>query len=535
MEPITESRAGALVETPDSLAQGGRARSILPRMVRSSWDNLFAFLAPLLLYASTLAPTIYNLDSAELSTAAYTGGLLRATGYPLYLLVGRFWSRLPIGDVGYRMNLLSAVCGALTILLTYRILRRLDVGGWSAFGALGLLTCSQYFWGLSLIAEVYTPHTALLAGILLLLLRFEEFPTPRRLAGATLLIGLSTGHHMATVLMAPACTWFVLRTGGRQSLRPRFLLPAAGALLAGLSVYVYLPFVYLNDPVFNYAGHFGADGIFRAVDLTTPGGLWWLVSGQAFTDQMMAYGGAESMSQIRHLGGELWRAFVAVGTGPGLLGVIVLMRRRSPVGILLLLIFLFHTAFYVNYAVGDKDTMFLPSYLIWSIWLGVGYEWLVQWVRRQRPPRYLSTPETGGVVLQILIVGAVIFSLLLNAPLVDQSRDHSTRRRAETIIASMDPGSMLVGWWNTVPAVQYLQLVEGRGEDVTVINRFLIDLPDLRGLIHQRMDTQSIYLDEPPGRALPGVLGVRSGPLYRLIRSPGPVVEETRELSESTM
>jgi len=525
MEPISDSSDAHLGRASTFGGSRVKERLTLGRVVAASWDSLLAFLAPLLLYLATMAPTIYNLDSAEFTTAAHTGGLVRATGYPLYLLIGRIWSRLPIGDVGYRMNLLSAVCGALTIALAYRVLRRLGVRGWAAFGALGLLACSQYFWGLSLIAEVYTPHTALMAGILLLLLRFEEVPSPRRLAETTFLVGLSSGHHMATVLMAPACVWFVLKTGGRESLQARFLVPAGFTLLAGLSVYAYLPLVYLSEPTFNYAGHYGADGLFRAVDLTTAAGLWWLISGQTFSGQMMAYGGSDAIWQASHMGAELWRAFVAVGIGPGLLGLAVLWRSHRPVGGLLLLIFLFHTGFYVNYAVGDKDTMFLPTYLIWSVWMGVGYEWLLEWVAKHRPPRYLSSPATAPALLCLLMVSTVLLSLLLNGPLVDQSGDRSSRRRAETILALMEPGGLLIGWWNTVPAVEYLQLVEGRGDDVTAINRFLIELPDLRVLVQRRLGSQAIYLDEPPGDALPGVKGVRAGPLYRLIRSPGSAVD----------
>ena len=113
------------------------------------WTTTLAFTAPLLLYLRTLAPTIYNLDSAELTTAAATGGLVRATGYPLYLIIGRIWSLLPVGDVGYRMNLLSAVAGALTIVLADRILRRLGVGVWARLAALGLLASAQFFWALA--------------------------------------------------------------------------------------------------------------------------------------------------------------------------------------------------------------------------------------------------------------------------------------------------------------------------------------------------------------------------------------------------
>jgi hypothetical protein len=96
-----------------------------------------AFGLPFVIYLLTLARTIYNLDSAELTTAAATAGLMRSTGYPLYLTLGHLWSKIPLGDVGFRMNLFSAFCGALTIFFANRILRRWHAGGWATFGALG--------------------------------------------------------------------------------------------------------------------------------------------------------------------------------------------------------------------------------------------------------------------------------------------------------------------------------------------------------------------------------------------------------------
>jgi hypothetical protein len=117
-------------------------------IARIDWRAITAFGVPFVLYLLTLAPTVYNLDSAELTTAAATGGITRATGYPLYLLLGNLWSRLPLGDVGYRMNLFSAFNGALTVALAERILRCWRVQPWAAFGALGLLACAPFFWSL---------------------------------------------------------------------------------------------------------------------------------------------------------------------------------------------------------------------------------------------------------------------------------------------------------------------------------------------------------------------------------------------------
>jgi hypothetical protein len=67
-----------------------------------------------LLYFLTLAPTITwehdGYDGGDLTTAAYTLGIPHPTGYPTYMLVGHIFAQLPVGDVAYRLNLLSALC-----------------------------------------------------------------------------------------------------------------------------------------------------------------------------------------------------------------------------------------------------------------------------------------------------------------------------------------------------------------------------------------------------------------------------------------
>lgn len=490
----------------------------VPELARAWRSTLLAFLAPLLLYAATLAPTIYNLDSAELTTAAYTGGLLRATGYPLYLLIGRAWSRLPVGDVGYRMNLLSAVCAALTLAVLDRVLQRLRVGPWARFGALGLLATSHFFWALSLVAEVYTLHTLMLALILLALLRWQERPTPQRLALATLLTGLAFGNHGATVLVAPGALWFVLRVAGRRALSPRSLALAAGGLLAGLAVYLYLPYLYLQDPVFNYVGEFDRRGVFHAIDLTRAEGLLWLVSGRKFSGAMFAYAPGELMVEIGHFLGELWRAFFAVGIGPGLLGVTILWRRQRSFCEALGLISLATAGFYIGYRVIDKNTMFLPVWVVWSLWVGVGFQWLLDWLARQPVERRWPAEEHSVKALRGLLAASVLVAGLWGAPLANLSEDATTYLQGVSMLSIAEPDALVVGWWNSVPLIQYLQLVEGRRPDIWALNRFLIDTDELRALVLDNVDRRPVYFDVPPGELLPELQTERVGPLYRLRR-----------------
>lgn len=470
---------------------------------------LIAFVISFLLYLSTTAPTVYNLDSAELTTAAATRGLIRATGYPVYLLLGNAWSKIPLGDVGFRMNLFSAFCGALTIALAEIVLRRLRVGVWARLGALGLMATSRYFWAMSSVAEVYTLHTAFLCAILLAVLHWAEKPSPLRLGLATLCVGLAFGNHASTVLLAPGCLWMVLSSDRRAALTPRSLSLAAGGLLAGLSVYLYLPWISTQQPAFNYVGAYDATGQFKAFDLTVWQNFWWLVSGRGFAGQMMGYDLSGLGRETGHFVAELWRTFSAVGFGPGLLGLVLLWRQDRRLGGMLLLMFLANAWFFISYRVLDKDTMFLPAELIWALWLGIGYQWLLDLVKAPKP--------TPTWCLRGFLVATVLLALVWNRPLVDLSDDWSTRTRGESILRHVEPNALIVGYWTTAPIIQYLQLVEGQRPDVLAINRTMISAKDLRTLVHHQVQHRAIYFERAPSQLLPDIATEPAWPLVRLL------------------
>ena len=479
-----------------------------------AWPAVGAFLLPFLLYLLTMAPTIYNLDSAELSTAAATGGIVRATGYPLYLLLGRLWAWLPVGDVGYRMNLFSAVCGALTIVLVWHILGRLKINIWARIGALGLLATAPYFWALSLIAEVYTLHTVLMAAVILLMLRWYERPTLGALVPAVFLLALSLGNHAATVLLAPACLILVLIRAPRLALHPRTWLAAGAALAAGISIYLYLPLLYSTNPAFNYAGVYNAAGEFMAVDLTTPSGLWWLISGQAFSGQMFAYELSELWPELHNFGVQLLVAFFAIAIGPGIFGAIKLVRRNWRLGLFFGLLFFANAFFYINYRVIDKNTMFLPAFLVWAIWVAVGYQDLLAWLMNASS----TTADDRRLIYlgRFVMVAVVLLALSWNLPRVNLAHDTSARERGEAILEVVEPNAIVLGWWDTVPVVEYLQLVEGQRTDVQAINRFLISGQDMEELIKQEIGNRPIYINSPPVYLLSAIDAVPAGPIYKL-------------------
>ena len=476
------------------------------------WAALAAFILPLLLYVRTLAPTIYNLDSAEFTTAVVTNGLVRSTGYPLYLVLGKVWTWLPwSADMGYRLNLFSAVCGAATIYMADRVLRRLRVGAWARLGALGLLAVAPYFWSLSLIAEVYTLHTALMVGVILALLRWADAPSPARLALPVLLMTLSMGNHASTILLVPGCVWFVLTRHPQQLTDWRVWLAGGMAVLLGACIFLILPLRYAQQPAFNYAGVYDTSGRFVPVNLHTLDGLLWLITGRSFSGQMFGYSWGEVSGQLAAYGSQLWTAFVGIGLGPALVGFVVLLRRDWRISGLMLLMFLANVIFYVNYRVVDKNTMYLPTYLIWALWLGVGSQVLLD----------MWDEGIGRAwVLRGILVATILVAVVSNWRLVDLSADWSTREQSMAILSEVEPNALILGWWDTIPAIQYLQLVEGQRPDVLAVNRFLISSEDINVLILREIERRPVYINNPPIGLLrttrATAVGNLVGNLYRL-------------------
>jgi 4-amino-4-deoxy-L-arabinose transferase-like glycosyltransferase len=167
------------------------------------------------LYLSTLAPTVLHYsdetkDAAAIPTTAYVLGIMHPTGYPTYTLLTHLFTYLPVGDVGYRVNLSSAVFGGLAVAVAYAVGLVLSRRVVAAAGALAFGVSGQ-FWSQAVIAEVYTLHVLFLALALLVLLLWRERRGDGYLLLAAFVIGLSMSHHLTSGLLLPgpcsSCCW----------------------------------------------------------------------------------------------------------------------------------------------------------------------------------------------------------------------------------------------------------------------------------------------------------------------------------------
>jgi hypothetical protein len=301
--------------------------------------------------------------------------------------------------------------------------------------------------------------------------------------------------------------------------KPRFWLVGLVALLASVAIYLILPLNFRASPAFNYAGHFDATGTFLAVDLSTVDGLWWLISGTTFQGLMFGYRLAELPVEIGRFAREFWIAFFAIGVGPGIAGIVALWRKDWRFASTWTWLFVPTAVFFINYRVPDKNTMFLPLFVLWAIALGVGYQWLSELLRQGSPT------SRRPWISRAIVLGAVLLALAWNWSQVDLSHDWSSRQESEAMLQQVEADAVVLGRWRTIPGLQYLQLVEGQRPDVKLINRFLISHQDMRQYILAEVAHRPVYIDDLYYGLPPGVTAAEAGSLFLLSGSGAPHVQ----------
>ena len=341
------------------------------------------------LYLSTLAPTLtwgwrnLGVDGGELLAAAYTLGVPHPPGYPTYtLLLKIFGTVVPIGDFAHRGNLFSAVAAAGSVALLYlaivRITRHLkpdaSVPTTLAAAFLGAITLATapLFWSQAVITEVYALNSLFIAALLLLATHLVLRPSTERernwrhvsykLGAFALLLGLGLGNHLTLLAVAvPLIYWIGATLGWRKLLSPW----TVGGLLLGLAIYIYLPVRAAQNPDINWG------------NASTAGGVAWMLSGRPYQDYVFGTPAQDIPDRLLAWLDLTFVQFNPLGLFLGLLGAKALSGRVPKFAIAAAVSMALITAYTLTYGTRDYRVFMIPAYLLFSVWIGVGFFWLL--------------------------------------------------------------------------------------------------------------------------------------------------------------
>jgi len=432
-------------------------------------------------YASTLAPGVVGFDSAELVTGAYTLGIVHPTGYPLYLILAKLFSMIPVGSIAFRVNLFSAVCAAVAVTLLSIMIFQLTGRRWAALFAGGVFAFLISFWQMAVVAEVYTLHLLFMTLEMVLLLQWHRTGRMRWLDLFVLVYALSLTNHVSGVLFAPAFGWFVLRgIEWKQLVRRLPLYLFLG--LVGMSPYLYLPLRQMAQPRLDYVSSY------YNIDMGTLSGLWWMISGQAYHFFAFNYDLAGYLREVAQFGQLLVRNVTVVGILFGLMGWWQAVRERSPFRLVLPLLFISYLGFYIGYGVVDKATMFLPAHLVWVIWMTFGvqamYDWALTHLQAMPEPLPARLFKVGMRMGAAAFVAAF---MMLNWTWADMSEAYGPEIFAEQVLVTIDEEAFIMGEWSSAVILEYYQTVEGMRPDVEIFNRSRFQVAQYYVLLNESM------------------------------------------------
>jgi tetratricopeptide (TPR) repeat protein len=416
------------------------------------------------------APGLTWLDGGELALAAGSMGVAHPPGEPAYLVLGRLAALLPVGDLPFRLTLLSAT----TVALAGGVLSRLAVG---LLGGGRCSVAASLAGAVAGLAFLLAPGVQLQAvrpelyGLVILLLLLcvaaLELGGRRGLALAVLPLCVAGAVHHAMLVAAIPGLLLLAMGRGKGSLK-------AGAaatiilLIPGLLQFAWLPLRSLADP---------------ALDFGTPRDLervLWSVSAAGYArsfhpDMALILENLRAHGEIfvRDLGWPLL-GLACIG-----LASAVSRSRRVAFGCLLLIgVGILPTVLQGMFRQDNPDARgyLLAVYATICMGAGIGASLLAERLRRAAPRlRHAIVPVFAAILLLPAARGALASA--------DLSQRFLPARLGDALLDSAEPGALLLlagdSW--SFPAL-YARYWEGRRADIELRPLYFLDRDVLGGL-----------------------------------------------------
>lgn len=377
-------------------------------------DWLFAAgigIASLALYIRTLAPGVLPGDSGEFQVLAHQLGIAHCPGYPIYLLLAKLVTFLPVGEIAYRVNMFSAIMASLAVVGVYLAARLLSLNHWaSLFGAL-VLSVSYTLWSQAVLAEVYTAAAAFTVFILVCVLGWGKTGKSSLLFAAGVLGGLSIGVHTTVLLLAPGVLVYLWL---HRKEHPGVWRPAISGVLVGMLLWVAVFIAFdLNYPpsnIFNSAYETArSDWGLSQDDIQKPWvRIWFVATGQQWRSAL-DFNWGDMLEQAGGYFLMLPREFSFVTILFILLGLGYLIWKRRDVAALLGISLVTHWLVSFNYRIWDIYVFYITGYVILVILAAIGLD-LVGQVLRRFIPRWGSVLQAG---ISLLVIFFAVRSMLV--------------------------------------------------------------------------------------------------------------------------
>jgi len=439
----------------------------------------------LVVYILTMSKGVMPIDAGELAASQYTLGIAHPSGYPLFNIIGFLWSKLPIGSVIFRLNLLCAIWVALTNLFlvktAFAILKnsvlpkqtekkgsqKKDAPATavasssyllmflaSASGILILAFCKTW-WIQSAGVEVYSLHVALLAAFFFVFITtiFKAQAARKDWVISGILLGLCLTNHLTSTLILPSVViiyFWKMNFKKEAFISGTILAVSAFVIFAGL--YGFMMMRAGSNPLVNYGNPENMEYLNRHVQ-------GWQF--QAFMDAKDKKGNSSVA--------DFFQFFIeqtaVVGFLLALVGFVFACTRNTKMAVFLT-INLLATLIYISmYDIHDIENYFLLGYISLGIFMAMGIYPLLM--------RIKNAEKSKAIYLFLLLP---VIPLVFNYSRADQSKLTYIDDYSIAALNSVDDNAIILSseWDVFVSPAYYYHLVEKQRPDVTILDKELL-------------------------------------------------------------
>jgi Tfp pilus assembly protein PilF len=430
-------------------------------------------------------------------------GVPHPPGFPLFCILGKIFTILmPIGNIAFRVNLFSALCGASTAGIMYAFLKTLLGNQWrfAAITCSLLFAFSLTFWSQAVIAEVYTLNALCLAATFFLLVRWEQGAP---LWPAALSAGLGLTVHPLQIFFVPGWLFFIYRSPRKRTLEYDDVSRCAAAFAGGLSLHIYALIRSKANPALDWGNPSNFQNLFA-----------YLTAAQ-YRERMFslplshvlqnAAGGASLMLQQF----TPWLVILPIG------GVVLLFLRDKRFFVVTMIPLVLTFIYAINYNIPwEIDVYYIPIVFIAALWIAF----------------LLSSLPQKAIKLSILFPAFAVLPLLLNYYDNDRSQNRISLDYGIDLLRTAPADSTLVlPETDAAFSILYLTAVEHQRKDLDVwvftdkngVNTLRDGVkPDVPAIPMNQFlkDKKNVYLSQRvTEETVPGYNQISYGVLYKLI------------------
>ncbi len=219
--------------------------------------GLYIFLLGFYLY--NVVPNISFGDSSEIITTSYLLSITHPPGYPVYTILAKFFSYIPVGNIAVRYNLLSCYFGCLCLILCFRIFY-IFVNKFFSIITCIIFGLSVPIYLASTSAEIYTFNLLLFLSITYLLLKNLQDINLKEIYFTFFIFGLLLCQTPFAITYLPFFVYLFFQIKDKKVIK---IFPAIFVFIIGVSPYLYIPLkIFLQNYDFIRFDKFFPDYIF---------------------------------------------------------------------------------------------------------------------------------------------------------------------------------------------------------------------------------------------------------------------------------